>query len=126
MVTPLNIFSLIEPADKKWLMELVEKHKDIGAIYCLLHGMHYKYNYWNETFVDEDTNEEVECLRYDIIEGSTFEKNEGEKERLIQMVTEQKYGLSVDELTELSYEIGENKELLMERIKKGKEYGSLT
>ena len=50
-------FSLIEPSDKNWLMKLAEEREDIGAIYCLLHGMHRKYNYWNETFVDEDTNE---------------------------------------------------------------------
>jgi hypothetical protein len=118
-------FSLIEPADKKWLMELVEEHEDIGAIYCLLHGMHHKYNYWNETFVDEDTNEEVECLRYDIVEGSTFEKNEGEKERLIQMVKEQKHRLSAEELTKLCFEIDDNKELLMERIKKGDEEAAI-
>ena len=118
-------FSLIEPADKKWLMEQAEEHEDIDAIYCLLHGMHHKYNYWNETFVDEDTNEEVECLRYDIVEGSTFEKNEGEEERLIQKVIKQKHQLSVDELTKLSYEIDDNKELLLERIKKGDEEAAI-
>ena len=112
-------FSLIEPSDKNWLMERAEEHEDIGAIYCLLHGMHRKYKYWNETFVDEDTNEEVECLRYDIVEGSTFEKNEGEEERLIQMVMKQKHLLGVDELTRLCYEIDDNKELLLVRIKKG-------
>ena len=37
------------------------------------------------------------------------------------MVKEQKYRLSVDELTKLSYETDDNKELLMERIKKGDE-----
>ena len=114
-------FSLIEPADKKWLMERAEEHEDIGAIYCLLHGMHRKYKYWNETFVDEDTNEEVECLRYDIVEGSTFEKNEGEEERLIQMVMEQKHRFSAEELTKLCNEIDNNEELLLERINKGDE-----
>lgn len=118
-------FSLIEPADKKWLMKRAEEHEDIGAIYCLLHGMHRKYKYWNETFVDEDTNEEVECLRYDIVEGSTFEKNEGEKERLIQMVMEQKHRLSAEELTKLCFEIDDNKELLLEQIKKGDEEAAI-
>ena len=114
-------FSLIEPADKKWLMERAEEHEDIGAIYCLLHGMHRKYEFWNETFVDEDTHEEVSLLRPEIVEGSTFEKNEGEEERLIQMVMEQKHRLSVEELTKLCFEIDDNKELLLERIKKGDE-----
>ena len=118
-------FSLIEPTDKEWLMKQVEEREDVCAIYCLLHGMHRKYKYWNETFVDEDTNEEVECLRYDIVEGSTFEKNEGEKERLIQMVMEQKHRLSAEELTKLSYEIDDNKELLLERIKKGDEEAAI-
>ena len=118
-------FSLIEPADKKWLMKRAEEHEDIGAIYCLLHGMHRKYKYWNETFVDEDTNEEVECLRYDIVEGSTFEKNEGEEERLIQMVMEQKHRFSAEELTKLCFEIDDNKELLLERIKKGDEEAAI-
>ena len=118
-------FSLIEPADKKWLMKLAEEREDIGAIYCLLHGMHRKYKYWNETFVDEDTNEEVECLRYDIVEGSTFEKNEGEEERLIQMVMEQKHRFSAEELTKLCFEIDDNKELLLERIKKGDEEAAI-
>lgn len=118
-------FSLIEPSDKNWLMKLAEEREDIGAIYCLLHGMHHKYNYWNETFVDEDTNEEVECLRYDIVEGSTFEKNEGEEERLIQMVMEQKHRFSAEELTKLCFEIDDNKELLLERIKKGDEEAAI-
>ena len=78
-------FSLIEPADKEWLMKLAEERKNDGAIYCLLHGMHHKYKFWTEKVVDEDTNEEVERLCYDVIEGSTFEKAEGEEERLIQM-----------------------------------------
>lgn len=117
----VNYFRLIEPADKKWLMERAEKHEDIDAIYCLLHGMHCKYEFWNETFVDEDTHEEVSLLRPEIVEGSTFEKNEGEEERLIQMVKEQKHRLSVEELTKLCFEIDDNKELLLERIKKGDE-----
>ena len=114
-------FSLIEPTDKEWLMKQVEEREDVCAIYCLLHGMHHKYKYWTETFVDEDTNEEVECLRYDIVEGSTFEKNEGEEERLIQMVMEQKDHIIVEELTKLCSEIDDNQELLLERIEKGDE-----
>jgi len=114
-------FSLIEPADKKWLMKQVEEREDVCAIYCLLHGMHHKYKYWTETFVDEDTNMEVELLRYEDVEGSTFEKNKGEEERLIQMVMEKKDRLTIEQLTKLCSEIDDNQELLLERINKGDE-----
>lgn len=114
-------FSLIEPADKEWLMKQVEKREDVCAIYCLLHGMHHKYKYWTETFVDEDTNMEVELLRYEDVEGATFEKSEGEEERLIQMVMEKKDRLTIEELTKLCSEIDDNQELLLERINKGDE-----
>jgi hypothetical protein len=114
-------FSLIEPADKEWLMKLVEEREDVCAIYCLLYGMHHKYKYWTEKFVDEDTNMEVELLRYEDVEGSTFEKNEGEEERLIQMVMEQKDRLTIEQLTKLCFEIDDNQELLLERIEKGDE-----
>ena len=118
-------FSLIEPTDKKWLMKLAEEDDNIGAIYCLLHGMRRKYEYWNETFIDEETNEEVSLLRPDIVEGSTFEKNGGEEERLVQKVMEQKHCLSIDELTKLCFEIDDNKELLLEQIKKGDEEAAI-
>ena len=114
-------FSLIEPADKKWLMKQVEEREDVCAIYCLLHGMHHKYKYWTETFVDEDTNMEVELLRYEDVEGATFEKSEGEEERLIQMVMEKKDRLTIEQLTKLCSEIDDNQELLLERINKGDE-----
>ena len=114
-------FSLIEPADKEWLMKQVEEREDVCAIYCLLHGMHHKYKYWTETFVDEDTNMEVELLRYEDVEGSTFEKNKGEEERLIQMVMEKKDRLTIEQLTKLCSEIDDNQELLLERINKGDE-----
>ena len=118
-------FSLIEPTDKEWLMKQVEEREDVCAIYCLLHGMHHKYKYWTETFVDEDTNEEVELLRYEEVEDSTFEKSEGEEERLIQMVMEQKDHIIVEELTKLCSEIDDNQELLLERIKKGDEEAAI-
>ena len=118
-------FSLIEPADKKWLMKQVEEREDVCAIYCLLNGMHHKYKFWTETFVDEDTNEEVKLLRYEFVEGSTFEKNEGEEERLIQMVMENKGLLTIEQLTKLCSEIDDNQELLLERIKKGDEEATI-
>lgn len=118
-------FSLIEPADKEWLMKQVEEREDVCAIYCLLHGMHHKYKYWTETFVDEDTNMEVELLRYEDVEGATFEKSEGEEERLIQMVMEKKDRLTIEELTKLCSEIDDNQELLLARIEKGDEEAAI-
>ena len=105
-------FRLIEPADKEWLMKLVDEREDVCAIYCLLHGMHHKYKVWTETFVDEETNEEVEHLRYEDVEGSIFEKNEGEEKRLIQMVMEKKDRLTIEQLTKLCSEIDDNQKLL--------------
>jgi hypothetical protein len=118
-------FSLIEPADKEWLMKQVEEREDVCAIYSLLHGMHHKYKYWTETFVDEDTNMEVELLRYEDVEGATFEKSEGEEERLIQMVMEKKDRLTIEELTKLCSEIDDNQELLLARIEKGDEEAAI-
>ena len=93
-----HYFSLIEPSDKEWLMKQAEEHNDIGAIYCLLFGMNNKFQYWNETFVDEDTHEEVTLLRYDPLEGSTFEKKEGEEARLVQIIIDEPYQYSADEI----------------------------
>jgi len=93
-----HYFSLIEPSDKDWLMKQAEEHNDIGAIYCLLFGMNNKFQYWNETFVDENTHEEVTLLRYDPLEGSTFEKQEGEEARLVQIIIDEPYQYSADEI----------------------------
>ena len=93
-----HYFSLIEPSDKEWLMKQAEEHNDIGAIYCLLFGMNNKFRYWNETFVDEDTHEEVTLLRYDPLEGSAFEKQEGEEARLVQIIIDEPYQYSADEI----------------------------
>ena len=90
--------SLIEPSDKEWLMKRAEEDKDIGAIYCLLFGMNNKFRYYNETFVDEDTHEEVTMLRYDPVDGSTFEKKEGEEARLVQIIIDNYYSYSVEEI----------------------------
>ena len=118
-----NYFSLIEPSDKKWLMEMAEASDDACAIYCLLFGMHHKYRYFYETFVDDDTKEEITVLRYETLDGSTFEKEEGEEERLIQKVLDPIMisHLSVKELTKLCYVIDDNQVLVMERIRKGDE-----
>lgn len=119
-----HYFSLIEPSDKQWLMELAEtRDDDACAIYCLLFGMHYKYRYYDETFVDDDTKEEITIPRCELIDGSTFEKEEGEEERLIQKVLDPIIisHLSVQELTSFCSVIGHKTELVLERIRKGDE-----
>jgi len=123
-----NYFSLIEPSDKKWLMEMAEASDDACAIYCLLFGMHHKYRYFYETFVDDDTKEEVTVLSYELLDGSTFEKKEGEEERLIQKVLDPIMigHLSVKELTKLCHEIDDCQKLLMERIRKGDEEAAMS
>lgn len=89
--------------------------------YLLLHPMESAAEVIRRAREDEDTNMEVELLRYEDVEGSTFEKNQGEEERLIQMVMEQKDHLTIEELTKLCNEIDDNEELLLERINKGDE-----
>lgn len=119
-----SYFSLIEPSDKDWLMEVAEAdNDDARAIYCLLFGMHHKFRYWDETFVDDDTKEEITIRRCEAIDGSVFEMEEGEEERLIQKVLDPIMisHLSVQELTKLCDEIDDRQKLLMERIRKGDE-----
>ena len=114
-----HYFSLMEPSDKDWLMKQVEEHNDIGAIYCLLFGMNHKYQYWNETFVDEDTHEEVTLLRYDPLDGSTFKKQESEEARLVQIIINESYQYSPDEIMRV-YKMVPNKiELLQICVEKG-------
>ena len=112
-------FSLIEPSDKDWLIKQAEEHNDIGAIYCLLFGMNHKYQYWNETFVDEDTHEEVTLLRYDPLEGSTFKKQESEEARLVQIIINESYQYSPDEIMKVYRLVPNHIELLHKCIEKG-------
>ena len=112
-------FSLIEPSDKDWLMKQAEENSDIGAIYCLLFGMNNKFRYWNETYVDEDTNEEVTILRYAPIDGSTFEKQEGEEARLVQIIIDDPYRYSYEEIKRVCQVSPNNAELLRKCKEKG-------
>ena len=105
-------FSLIEPSDKEWLMKLAEEHNDIGAIYCLLFGMNNKFRYWNETFVDDDTHEEVTVLRYEQINGSSFEKEEDEEARMVQIIINESYSYPAEEILKVYQVVPSNIELL--------------
>lgn len=96
----LDVF---KPSDKQELMELAEKG-NIHAIFCLIKGLLRKERSYEETFVDEDTGEQVTVLSYDVEEGFTFEKEEAEegKEdeimRLTEMLYEAKERMSEKEL----------------------------
>lgn len=111
-------FSLIEPSDKEWLMKQAENN-DIVAIYCLLFGMNKKFRYWNEPFVDEDTGEEVTILRYAPIDGSTFEKNEGEEGHLVQIIIDNPYRYSDEDIKRVCQVSPNNAELLRKCKEKG-------
>ena len=112
-------FSLIEQTDKEWLMKQAEEHNSIEAIYCLLFGINSKYRYYNETFVDEDTNEGITLLRYELVDGSTFEKQEGEEERLVQIIIDEKYSYPANEILKVYHLIPNHIELLHICIEKG-------
>lgn len=115
-----HYFSLIKPTDKEWLMDLAETNHP-GAIYCLLFGMQNNFDYFFETFVDDDTHEEVKVLRADFVEGSFFAKKEGEEERLIQKLLDMKEKLSREELSRMCCVTYNNTEIVLELIRKGDE-----
>ena len=76
-----------------------------------------------EKFVDEDTNEEVEFLCTEILEGTTFTKEEGEQEALIQELFDAKESMSDEELEMgriLLYDIYTTP-LALELVRRGKE-----
>ena len=112
-------FSLIEPSDKEWLTRLAKENTNIGAIYCLLFGMNNKFRYYNETFVDEDTNEEVTFPTYEKVDGSIFEKEEGEEACLVQIIIDEKYCHTAGEIMKVYQVVPDNIELLHICIDKG-------
>lgn len=96
----LDVF---KPSDKQRLMEMAEKG-NIHAIFCLIKGLSLKERSYDETFVDEDTGEQVVLRRCDVEEGFTFEKEDDEEgkedeiTRLTEMLYEAKERMSEKEL----------------------------
>ena len=96
----LDVF---KPSDKQELMELAEKG-NIHAMFCLIKGLSVKERSYEETFVDEDTGEQVTVPRCDVEEGVTFEKEEAEEgkedemTRLANMLYGAKERMSEEEL----------------------------
>lgn len=111
-----------EAKDKDWLTVLADKG-NLYAAYCLLQGMNRKEHSWMEAFNDEDTNEEVEILRYEVEDGTTFEKDEELEMRLTQQLYDAKEQMSDEELKTIwRYNLPiDNTPLTLARIRRGDE-----
>ena len=110
--------SIFDAADKDWLMKKAEKG-NIYAIYCLLNGMHRKYASWYEMFVDEDTDDKVFIWRNDLIDGVTFITEDGEEERLKQMLYDARGRMTKKELKYVRFLPIDTTPLMLELIKRG-------
>lgn len=70
------------PEDKRWM-----KVADRTIFDCIiLAGMHHSWRTWQETFVDEETKEEVLISRYETSNTPLFERNEEEEKELFERV----------------------------------------
>ena len=90
----LDMFS---EGDKSKLMTLANEG-DVHAVCVLIKGLNRKEHSRLGAFVDEDTNEEIEILLHDVEEGTTFEKEEGEEDALIQKLLDAKKTMSDEDL----------------------------
>ena len=119
-----KFLDVFKPSDKQELMELANKG-DIHAIYCLIMGMDWNVRSYEETFVDEDTKEEITIPRSEYIDGFIFEKEEGEKERLAQKLYDMKEKMSDEELSRIGRLSINETSFFVERIKRGEEDAAL-
>ena len=89
----------LQPEDYGWLKELAENNI-VPACCLLLLGMDRKTRDWEETFIDEDTGEEVKVLREEIIDGTLFEPDDKLKEQLVQTIYDKAdiHYLGIDEI----------------------------
>lgn len=104
--------------DKEALMKMANAG-DLHAACVLAEGMHSKYRLWDEPFINEETGESVLVTRSELIEGSTFEKNEAEEAKLIEMIFNTKDKMSVEELKMACLLPTDTLPLLLERIRRG-------
>lgn len=120
----LDVFS---EEDKSKLMSLANAG-DTHAICVLLGGMKWKEHSWPEKAVDEDTNEEVEVLHREIIVGeTTFKKEEGEEEALMQKLFDAKESMSDEELDMARGILPDDIDITpldLELVRRGKEYAA--
>ena len=113
----LDVF---DGSDKPILMTLTNEG-DLHAACVLLDGMSRKTHSWTEKFFDEDTNEEVEILRHEIVDGTTFESDENEKKELMQKIVDSKASMTVDDLWEVCRRLDNPDQLLFELLNRGEE-----
>ena len=74
------LHNLLQPEDKKWLLDL-----DCTEADCIvLVGMYHSWRIWEELFTDEDTGETVTVERHQILTTPMFESHEGEAEALLE------------------------------------------
>lgn len=104
--------------DKEALMKMASEG-DLHAACVLVEGMHLKYRSWDEPFINEETGETVLVTRTELIEGSTFEKNDAEEAKLIEMIFNAKDKMSDEELKMACHLPIDTLPLLMERIRRG-------
>ena len=104
--------------DKEALMKMASEG-DLHAACVLVKGMHLKYRSWEEPFIYEETGETILVTRTELIEGSTFEKNEAEEAKLIETILNAKDKMSDEELKRASCLPIDTLPLLLERISRG-------
>ena len=98
---------------------------DLHAACVLVEGMYFKYRSWDEPFINEETGETVLLTRSELIEGSTFEKNNAEEAKLIEMIFSAKDKMSDEELKMACHLPIDTLPLLMERIRRGDDEAAL-
>ena len=113
----LDVFT---DSDKPKLMNLA-KEGDIHAACVLIKGMNRKMHSWTEKFLDEDTNEEVDILRGEVIDGTTFESNDDEKKELTQNIVDSKASMTVEDLWEACSILNDPDPLVFELLNRGEE-----
>ena len=118
---PLRVFNENE---KEALMKMACEG-DLHAACVLVEGMHLKYRSWDEPFINEETGETVLVTRTELIEGSTFEKNNAEEAKLIEMIFSAKDKMSDEELKMACHLPIDTLPLLMERIRRGDDEAAL-
>ena len=104
--------------DKEALMKMASEG-DLHAACVLVEGMHKKCRCWDEPFINEETGETILVPRTELIEGSTFEKNEAEEAKLIEMIFNSKDKMSDEELKMASCLPTDIMPLVFERIRRG-------
>ena len=113
----LNVFA---ESDKSILMNLANEG-DMHAACVLLDGMNRKVHSWTEKFLDEDTNEEVDILRSEYIDGTTFESDENEKKELMHKIVDSKASMTIEDLWEACRRLNDPDPLLFELLNRGEE-----